>query len=240
LFKNHRTIEFKPDSEMAESIIEAPSPSRQHLTEEYKRLHPKINKTFLWKMPESGSETNLTVKSCIPFIDALTSGYMITLPCDIIVTRNPEYKCRIYWDVSWEVITTHNRIQMGDMATPEGYEIDPFKFETEWVIKTPPGYSVLITHPLNRFDLPFMTMSGIVDTDNYNLVPVNLPFFLKNNFEGVIKKGTPIAQIIIIKREDWNSKKMPYDPKSKYGLDNLKSVIEKSYKNRFWVKKKYE
>ena len=31
----------------------------------------------------------------------------------------------------------------------------------------------------------------------------NVPFFIKSGFEGVIPAGTPIAQLIPIKREKW-------------------------------------
>jgi hypothetical protein len=126
------------------------------------------------------------------------------------------------------------------MTPPIGYERNPYKFENKWVMETPPGYSCLITHPLNRFDLPFFTMSGIVDTDQYNFLPVNLPFFLKEGFEGIIPKGTPIAQVIPFKREPWHSEKEDLNPLTKYQINNLKSVVQRSYKNRFWSKKTYE
>jgi len=30
----------------------------------------------------------------------------------------------------------------------------------------PAGYSLLITHPFNRHDLPFVTLTGLVDADS--------------------------------------------------------------------------
>jgi hypothetical protein len=204
------------------------------------------------KIPQWWKDGELTIfddrpglKSCIPFMEIMSSGYTINLPFDIFVAKSEDGDITIRWNSpeegAWPNFVAERPKELGEtIPRPAGHSPNHFVWSQQWGWKTPKGYSSIVCHPFNRFDLPFMTMSGIIDTDNYNLVPVNLPFFLKNNFEGVIKKGTPIAQIIIIKREDWNSKKMPYDPKSKYGLDNLKSVIEKSYKNRFWVKKKYE
>ena len=44
----------------------------------------------------------------------------------------------------------------------------------------------------------------MVDTDKYP-IPVHFPFLLKKNFEGLIKQGTPIIQVIPFKRESWKS-----------------------------------
>ena len=68
-------------------------------------------------------------------------------------------------------------------------------------ILTPNKYSLLITHPLNRTDLPFLVSSGFVDSDKTQLSFGKLPFFLKEDFEGIIKAGTPYAQLIPIRRE---------------------------------------
>ena len=48
--------------------------------------------------------------------------------------------------------------------------------------------------------MPFHSFSGIVDTDKHP-VPVNFPFVVKKDFEGVIPAGTPIAQFIFLKRD---------------------------------------
>jgi hypothetical protein len=106
--------------------------------------------------------------------------------------------------------------------------------------QTPPGYSSLITHPLNRHDLPFITLSGLVDTD-MTMARGNLPFFLKEGFEGVIPAGTPMFQIIPFKRENWQME----EDKSimKIGLENeflTKKSVYGWYKNNKWNKKLYE
>ncbi len=45
------------------------------------------------------------------------------------------------------------------------FEGDHFviKFHNLWTIEAPEGYSLLFTHPVNRFDLPFTTLTGWVD-----------------------------------------------------------------------------
>ena len=58
--------------------------------------------------------------------------------------------------------------------------------------------------PIARCELPFLTMSGIVDNDKVHL-PGTMPFFWIKGARGVLPAGTPYAQIIPFKREHWES-----------------------------------
>ena len=76
------------------------------------------------------------------------------------------------------------------------------KFSNPWIIETPKGYSCFIISPVHR-ELPFEILPAVVDTDSYGGT-VDFPFYLKDpNWEGLIPSGTPIAQVIPFKREDW-------------------------------------
>jgi len=231
-------IKFLPSTEVADEIMEEPKFAGKFLPEWFKKIP-----TFLASDCElpilPNLHSNLTAKACIPFLDALTTGYMITLPCDVIATKDTRFPNRLMWDVSWTAITEHSRFQYRGLDIPPEYEPDAFKWETFFTVETPPGYSCFFMHPANRVELPFYTLSGVVDTDNYNL-PVNLPFFLRKDFEGIIPKGTPIAQVIPIKRENWEGKREKFESKNKHWIDDLKTTIFRSYKNRFWSKKSYK
>jgi hypothetical protein len=125
------------------------------------------------------------------------------------------------------------------MPLYEKYDEIPWKWNVPWSIETPPGYSLLFTHPLNRMELPFVTMSGVVDTDEYKC-PVNLPFMIREGFMGIVPKGTPIAQVIPIKREKWSSETKQMTDHSATLYDDLRSVLNGSYRLRWWKKKSYE
>ena len=85
------------------------------------------------------------------------------------------------------------------------------KFHNLWTVEAPEGYAVLFTHPLNRFDLPFTTLSGLVDCDLYTDNWVHFPAYWHNTgFRGVVPKGTPIAQCILVKRETWTAQKSSF------------------------------
>ncbi len=76
------------------------------------------------------------------------------------------------------------------------------KFNNFWTIETEPGVSMLFTHPLNRPDLPFRSFAGVVDTDAYSSGFVHFPaHWIDAEFEGVLARGTPVAQGIPFRRE---------------------------------------
>jgi hypothetical protein len=144
----------------------------------------------------------LSLKHCMPYFDAMTMGYHIILHTDVFVNRNHNGNIDVKWDHILHPIAQRS---VEEMPTPHGHYNNHLSWQMYWGIKTPDGYSALITHPINRYDLPFTTVSGYVDYDVYPM-PGNISFHIKDNFEGVIPKGTPIASIIPIKRDIWSSK----------------------------------
>ena len=124
------------------------------------------------------------------------------------------------------------------MPIDESFHKIEFTWERHWAVLLPKGYSGLVVHPLNRIDLPFYTLSGIVDFDMYNHSKIgNLPFYLKKGFTGIIPKGTPMYQIIPIKRNDWIAKEEKFDAIESYKKYKVRASILHSYKKLFWQKK---
>jgi hypothetical protein len=126
------------------------------------------------------------------------------------------------------------------MPRPNGYCENHMVFKGQWGVRLPRGWSLAVTHPMNRFDLPFFTTSGIIDSDEW-WTGGNIPFFFQKDFEGVILKGTPIAQIIPIKRSSWVSHVSELSmARSNYLGEKGRSVKMGWYKNNIWVKKEYK
>jgi hypothetical protein len=144
-----------------------------------------------------------TVKQCPPFIDAMAWGFLMPLATDIRIGQGV-----FTWDrhsfgrnFPKPPINIHENIQV--VGTPFfDKEHHIIKFNNFWTIETPPGYSLLVTHPVNRYDLPFVTITGLVDADRYNECFINFPArWCNHQFNGVLPKGTPIAQCIPLKRD---------------------------------------
>tara|TARA_R110000782_G_scaffold225057_1_gene312011 strand:- start:78 stop:812 length:735 start_codon:yes stop_codon:yes gene_type:complete len=182
----------------------------------------------------------LTVKTCPPFLDSMMTGYIIYTEQDLLVDSDGEGQPVFYWKHGVDKIGAHEVKQIAPEQIPEGYSSKALKFQSPYRVITPRGYSLLFVHPLNRHELPFITLSGVVETDSYG-VPVNFPFLVKENWRGVIPAGTPIVQVIPIKRESWTHKFTLVDPKElARSFAILNSKIQGVYKKLFWVRKDYK
>jgi len=188
------------------------------------------------KMPGVSDDHVMTVKKCVPFLDSLTAGYQIPLAADL--TWDGENK-EFHSNTPTHINSDHVPSQTMNLPVPSEYDSQPHKWINFWHIKTPKGYSTLFTHPINRSDLPFLSFTGIVDTDKHPLI-INFPFWLRKDFEGTIKAGTPIIQLIPFKRDNWDMKIL--DSGQSYSYPYEHKVEEPPfgfYKRNFWSKKRF-
>jgi len=221
--------------------LSPPEPSAKHVPEWYKSL----SKHDYWNSDEHLNPVNhigtdgaqVSTKMCMPFLDSLTAGYQYVLEDDLNIDVEPETGKPILW---WggDVMLVDKR-PIIDMPIPNNCHPVHYGWRMNWYYETPPGYSVLITHPMNRFDLPFYTQSGIVESDIWGL-PVFTAFFLQKDFRGTIKKGTPIFQIIPFKRDNWELEvvETPEElDKHEFRAENRRSMLYGYYKKTAWRKK---
>jgi hypothetical protein len=185
-------------------------------------------------------EKRTTFKTCVPFTESFTTGYLITLPGDVICEDNEINGFTFSWGHADLTILSHrNDKSMGKFPWPSDFESRAFAWRFNTTMSIPSGYSLLITHPLNRVDLPFQTLSGVVD--NFDLYDGDLPFLLKKGFRGLIPMGTPIAQILPFKRENWKSvKDKSIVKQAELNRRYSTSVFRGWYKNNIWKRKTYE
>jgi hypothetical protein len=146
-----------------------------------------------------------TVKQCPPFVDAMAYGVMILLPCDVTV-ENGGFSWD--WDIPEPATAGHPRAPLS-FHVPAQFAEAPFakagqaaiKFNSFWTVELEPGWSLFATHPLNRDDLPFRLISGLVDSDRFHDGGINFPAVWRDaNFSGVLAKGTPVAQCFAVPR----------------------------------------
>jgi hypothetical protein len=147
-----------------------------------------------------------TVKQCPPFVDAMAYGFVMPLPCDVTVSKG-----RFSW--SWKLpplaADSHPRSPLS-FHVPAQLDGSPFhdpgnaaiKFNSFWTVELPPGYSLFATHPINRHDLPFRLLTGLVDSDRFTDVGILFPaLWVDRDFEGVLPAGMPVAQCFPVVRE---------------------------------------
>ena len=230
-------IKFVPRSKSAEQTNNFPTPSVKHIPEWYKKIVPFENGDKEVKV--INGLLNSTVKRCVPFLDAMTAGYTFYLEEDIYVELKEGQAPFFNWRTDRELVSFHDRSQFDGLAIPEGYFPHVIKWNNPWAIKLPKGYSLLCTHPINRNDLPFLTFTGLVDADSYDL-SIHFPFVIKQGWSGIIEAGTPLAQLIPIKRDDWHTEVVEFDENEvEKSAFKYFSKIDRSYKNQHWSRKKW-
>lgn len=224
-----------------------PIPADRNIPSWFKSISPL-------RLLKEGTRPDFTIKKCTPVLDALTTGYYLVTKSDIEFVKNEEDSFSINFDMhlsqETKPITMHPYEQIRGFPTDNVYIEYAFKWSNPYVIKTPPGYSCLFTQPVNQ-NLPFLTLTGQVDTDMHP-VAVQFPFLMRKGFEGRIEKNTPIVQIIPFKRDDWKML-ISNDPfnedyqehrDSLVGFDQTRydqngDPIGGEYKKKYRVKKKY-
>ena len=175
--------------------LEKPQPASLFIPDWYKQIDSYIGNK---KKPDGNGTTTATIKRCMPVFDSIIAGYIIVLPADVYVSIKDDQQFFEWSDLN--LVSFHPVAQAPNypLIKPHAYP----KWNNPWAIKTPKGYSTLFVQPFHR-EAPFTILPGIVDTDEY-YAPVNFPFVINDpTWEGMIPKGTPIAQVIPFKRDLW-------------------------------------
>ena len=226
-----------------EEKIVYPEPIKLHMSDWYKKLKTS------WEYP--------TVKSCIPFLESMTTGYALKVPQemeiivendkmeirlprnasmfeDLMEPHNPEHKINLHFEKSIKS-NLHSQGQLGKDCPyhknqnkfSDVADIPYVKIMYPFKIKTPKGYACLFMPPLNVEKKDYEILSGIVDTDTFPMY-VNFPFKMTGKSKKVtLKKGEIFAQCIPYKKESW-SLKVSADKESKRA-QKLKKIFFFSY-----------
>ena len=230
-----RNIIFYPKNELVKEII--PPPQKVSVPEWFKKMPLYQNNDNRLRI--INNEPNYTAKTCMPFLDTFMTGYTFNLHCDILVEINAEGNQTINWSNNLPAPVVARGYNDNLVPQQQGTTNLTFNWVTHWGIKLPRGYSALLTHPLNRTELPFVTTSGILDADKWGIWG-NQPFSLIQGFQGVIYKDTPIIQIIPFKRHSWTSSTSKKLGKWAH-YENLRRarVFTGYYKKHHWTKKDF-
>ncbi len=228
-----KDIVFYPKTKEAEFLVDKPVSSRLAAPEWLKNMPAFLENTF---QVDDVGRAKVTAKMCLPFTDAFYSGYIQKTWCDIMIERSEDNSVQYRYSSSPVPIIHRDKT----IDIPEGYHDIEFAWKVQWIPRLPKGYSVLYTHPLNREDLPFTTLSGIVDADRFHHeTDGNHPVYIKKEFSGVIPAGTPMFQIIPFKRDDWKASYQEFSEKDSIQSMITRKYFHSGYRKMFWSKKTY-
>ena len=199
--------------------IPHPYPASRHVPDWFKNMPPD------W---EQGG----TLKRCPPFLTAMTAGYIVPVPFDLQLNNEQG------------VITFQSQHQgLASAHFFEQYRGAPFagrrvvKFHNPWIIVTPQDYVSLITAPINRFQVPLLPLTGIVETGSY-YKEVQLPMvcMLGPGQSCLLRRGDPMIQIIPMRAEPWTSQIGYLDASRRASQQAGFDVNRHEYKDKYWRK----
>lgn len=197
-------IEFYCHPDYA-GVVPEPKPASKHIADWFKKVPVDVpSERDVIGMP------GLTIKHCIPVLDAMKLGYVMPLGAELGVRTNGD--CSIIELKNTKTIPSaefHSIEQLGGKNAP-GYPAKPIKFINHWIIKTRPGWSTLFLPLVNNFgEYRFTCLGGLVDTDTY-AKEVNFPaIWHAENYHGRVDAGTPLVVAIPINREALTGGKAP-------------------------------
>ena len=227
------TLTFRCPREL-EGLLPPPVPAAQGLPDWLKAMPGQA-----WSAVVQGEDD--TVKRCPPFVDAMTQGFLIPLVCDVRV-EDGEFSWDLDLPASETIGFARSPLGVHDAGQVEGSPLFApgrflIKFHNLWTIEAPEGYALLFTHPVNRFDLPFTTLTGLVDCDRYHDAWINFPAHWHDvGFTGVLPKGTPVAQCFPIRREAWTARTATLSADDAHRAEALMGDIRREkgvYRRRF-------
>lgn len=230
LYKNN-TIEFNCENELL-GVLPEPRPAFKMIPDYFKKIPSQIGPNV----------DDISVKKCVPFLDAMSSGYIIPLWADMhVIADNNNIKISFPKNFPQESsLETHPISQInGHPLQNRPYGDIPLKFINPWVIKTPPGVSCLFTSPLNHLNPQIKILDGVVDTDTY-YNNVNLPFvWTGGDGDFFFPVETPLVQIIPFKRNKFKHKIGSINELERKRTSNkLGTKLTNAYKTFFWHKRK--
>jgi hypothetical protein len=174
-------------------VIAEPAPAKTVLPDWFRKL-PAVDDKVL-----SSTNNGLTIKRCMPFLDAMTTGFVLPLAATVRLEISEAGKeVRAGWEFDKTMVSNHGSHQI---AGHPHWDRPPMKFHNYWTIRTAPGWSCLFVQPLNRHGLPVEIIAGVVDTDTYASL-IHFPFIAAaEDGVHVIEKGAPLVQVIPFRRE---------------------------------------
>ncbi len=183
------------------------TPTIEFFTQDWvaRKHHPvRLAKECLppqWKNMPSKTEFSDTAKMCPGISDYLNSGYIISTWTDISIDQSSEYGPNASLYNNREGAASHPPHQCLELFAHRSHHLGTVKLPGCWMIKTSPGYSVMLLPLWYWPNQPWEAMPGIIHSDNHH-GEVNINMILKSTEPQIsIPAGTPIAQIVPFRRE---------------------------------------
>ena len=202
---------------------------------------------------ETGINTKAHITRCPGIMSSRTQGWIVRLHQDIeiaatdkhIVWRTPINDQKYSHDLLEPTVNTFQDYVLYQFMKkwPKGAHPMVVKINTPWHVKIPRGYKMLQTMPAFGDENRFLTITGIVE-EEHGIVKLNFPMYWFDRGTTLIKQGTPLAQLMVLKQDNVEAEisNMDNNPTFKEKMQgswyNLRSTFTRNYNEikRRWRK----
>ena len=193
------------------------------------------------------------ITRCPGIISSRTQGWIVRAHQDIEITaekdtitwRTPVDDQKYSLDILEPTVNTFQDYVLHKFMKnwPKGAHEQVIKINTPWHVKIPKGYKMLQTMPAFGDENRFLTITGIVE-EEHGIVKLNFPMYWFERGTTLIKQGTPLAQLMVIKQDEVEAEisNMDNNPTFKEKMQgswyNLRSTFTRNYNEikRRWRK----
>lgn len=208
-----------------------PKPAKDFLPEWFESL-PDDNSIL------AGSKNLVNLKSCLPVVDYINSGYIIFNSYEFSLEEkisNFENLIDIRTMMQNESLKDILKYKNSQCPIPHaGPKKEYFKIRLEWNIRTPAGYSCLLVQPFYHHEKRYTLLPSVIDTDSYDS-EIFIAGYLNSKEIFSVMPGDPLIQIIPFKRDSWNMR-----VENKKLNSKLKHFLFQGYKKVFHKSKSFQ
>lgn len=166
------------------------------------KLAKEANKSITYEKEE------FSLRTCPAIRDLTQIGYVLPLWQDMLIKVSkqdgvevvPSGVMKDHDGNTFSDIQFHQEHVMAGYSFGDEYVNFSMKLRCPWYVKTKPGTSIMILPVQYNANPNFTVASGIIESSKY---PMILAQIILKKFEGelLIKKGTPLMQIIALKEQ---------------------------------------
>lgn len=165
--------------------------------------------------PSYWRDESPTIRHCPGVVDVMRAGYVLRAWTDIEITT-PEPPAPGKGTDKFIDRTPLGRDEIGGKVGAFGpglnqkFPLHPgeydfaLKFDSPWLCKTPPGWSLLYLPIPYEEKKPWRVLHGITDNDTFHIV--NILAMWSHYGSYLIEAGTPLCWLLPVKREGYNFK----------------------------------